>query len=149
MFSPTGRSFSAVTTEGLLIYSLDETLIFNPFELGIDITPQNVEKCLSKFEYLKALVVLIDFILTKDQMSFHLNEKALITKVFESIPPLEIQLIVQDLPYNYLNKYLSSPPLHDWNTDCWLLLQNIWKNLHIWNLTYCGVCISLMNMDII
>merc|ERR1711997_1154985 len=31
-FSPTGREFAAATTEGLLMYSLDSKMIFDPFE---------------------------------------------------------------------------------------------------------------------
>lgn len=34
MFSPAGRSFSVASTEGLLMYSLDDSLVFDPFELG-------------------------------------------------------------------------------------------------------------------
>jgi periodic tryptophan protein 2 len=32
-FSPTGRSWGAATTEGLLIYSLDDHIIFDPYDL--------------------------------------------------------------------------------------------------------------------
>jgi periodic tryptophan protein 2 len=38
-FSPTGRAWAAASTEGLLIYSLDETVTFDPFELSIDLKP--------------------------------------------------------------------------------------------------------------
>jgi len=33
-FSPGGRQFAVATTEGLVQYSLDDTLVFDPFELG-------------------------------------------------------------------------------------------------------------------
>lgn len=56
-FSPTGRSFAAATTEGLLIYSLDETLVFDPFDLDIEITPDNIMLILNNKEFLKALIV--------------------------------------------------------------------------------------------
>ena len=32
--SPSGRAFAVASTEGLLVYSLDESLVFDPFELG-------------------------------------------------------------------------------------------------------------------
>jgi len=32
-FSPTGRSWAAASTEGLLVYSLDESLFFNPYQV--------------------------------------------------------------------------------------------------------------------
>jgi len=56
-FSPTGRAWAAASTEGLLIYSLDETVTFDPFELSIDLTPQAVLQVLAEQEYLKALVM--------------------------------------------------------------------------------------------
>jgi periodic tryptophan protein 2 len=74
-FSPTGRAWAAASTEGLLIYSLDETATFDPFELSIDLTPQAVLQVLAEQEYLKALV-----------MAFRLNEKPLIQRFYETIP---------------------------------------------------------------
>ncbi|KAK1578192.1 hypothetical protein Q3G72_028341 [Acer saccharum] len=37
--APTGRSFLAATTEGVLVYSIDESFIFDPSDLDIDVTP--------------------------------------------------------------------------------------------------------------
>lgn len=58
MFSPNGRSWAAATTEGLLIYSLDDSYIFDPFDLDIDITPQTIFQTLKEKEYLKSLIVI-------------------------------------------------------------------------------------------
>jgi periodic tryptophan protein 2 len=52
-FSPTGRSWAAATTEGLLIYSLDETLMFDPFDLDEDITPATIQRVLGRHEFAK------------------------------------------------------------------------------------------------
>ena len=52
-----GNSWAATTTEGLMIYSLDENILFDPFELTEEITPISVEKAKNDKEYLKALVV--------------------------------------------------------------------------------------------
>jgi len=95
-FSPTNRSWAATTTEGLLVYSLDDTLIFDPFELDIDITPENITLLLNKKEYLKTLV-----------MAFRLNEPKIIETVYESIPTTEIQLIVSGFPVSYVQKLLA------------------------------------------
>merc|ERR1712100_641224 len=103
-FSPTGRAFVAATTEGMMLFSLDETLSFDPFELDIDVTPENTIKTLEKKQYLKALI-----------MSFQLNEEDLISKIFYGIPPSQIQLTAKDIPVNYLPKVLSS--LQDLCTD--------------------------------
>ena len=39
-----GREWAAVSTEGLLLYSLDANMTFDPFELDIDVTPTNIRK---------------------------------------------------------------------------------------------------------
>lgn len=38
--APTGRAFAAATTEGLLIYSIDDNLIYDPVDIAIDVTPE-------------------------------------------------------------------------------------------------------------
>jgi periodic tryptophan protein 2 len=94
-FAPTGRSFCAATTEGLLIYSLDTSYAdtFDPFDLDIDVTPQNIRAILaqSEPEYLKALV-----------MSFRLADYSLIRSSYEAVPHTSIPLVVRDLPRVYL-----------------------------------------------
>ena len=75
MYSYTGRAWAATTTEGLLIYSLDSNLVFDPFDLEMDITPTNVKSTLAKGEYSTALM-----------LSFRLNEKGLIQEVLENTP---------------------------------------------------------------
>ncbi|XP_048350885.1 periodic tryptophan protein 2 homolog [Sphaerodactylus townsendi] len=95
-FSPTGRSWAATTTEGLLIYSLDSGLIFDPFDLEIDITPSNVHTVLHQKEYAKAIV-----------MAFRLNEKRLIQEVLENVPYNDIEVICSSLPELYVEKMLE------------------------------------------
>lgn len=94
-FSPTGRSWAAASTEGLLIYSLDDLIAFDPFDLAIDVTPQALLSSLVDREFLLALII-----------SFRLNEKHLILKAYESIPPTDIRLIAQQLPKVYVPKVL-------------------------------------------
>ena len=94
-FSPTGRAWAAASTEGLLIYSLDETVTFDPFDLSIDLTPQSILSVLSSREFLKALV-----------MAFRLAEKPLIQRVYESIPRGDIRLTARQLPIVYVPQLL-------------------------------------------
>ncbi|XP_069491780.1 periodic tryptophan protein 2 homolog isoform X2 [Ambystoma mexicanum] len=94
-FSPTGRSWAATTTEGLLIYSLDSSLFFDPFDLDLDITPSSIRKTLRQKEYTAAIV-----------MAFRLNEKALIREVLENVPCNEIDVICSSLPEVYVEKVL-------------------------------------------
>lgn len=70
-----GRAWAATTTEGMLVYSLDQNLVFDPYDLEIEITPVNVKKTLDNKEYSTALI-----------LSFRLNENKLIQEVLESIP---------------------------------------------------------------
>ncbi|KAF2646902.1 periodic tryptophan protein 2 [Massarina eburnea CBS 473.64] len=94
-FSPTGRAFCAASTEGLLIYSLDTTFQFDPFDLDITVTPATTLSTLGGQEYLKALV-----------MGFRLNERSLIRRVYEATPVSDIPLVVKEMPSVYLGRLL-------------------------------------------
>lgn len=95
-FAPTGRSFCAASTEGLLIYSLDTVPLFDPFDLDISVTPASTLHVLHKEkDYLKALV-----------MAFRLNEAPLIRQVYEGIPHADIALTVAELPIVYVPRLL-------------------------------------------
>lgn len=96
MFSPTGRSWAAATTEGLLIYALDETLTFDPFELDEDITPDAITRTLKRQEFTKALL-----------MALHLNEEDLIGRCIESVPIASVALVAQALKDVYLKRLLA------------------------------------------
>ncbi|BGP39918.1 U3 snoRNP protein [Rhodotorula kratochvilovae] len=92
-FSPTGRSWAAASTEGLLIYSLDDSLAFDPFELDVDITPAAVadELAAARPHYLKAFV-----------MALKLNERPLLQTVYEAVPAAAVALLARQLPAPYL-----------------------------------------------
>lgn len=96
-FSPAGRAFCAATTEGLLIYSLDaaERARFDPFDLGIDVTPAATQQALARGEWLKALV-----------MAFRLNDDGLVSRVYRGVPSTDITLVVRALPEVYLGRLL-------------------------------------------
>ncbi|KAJ9123696.1 hypothetical protein QFC24_003470 [Naganishia onofrii] len=94
-FSPTGRTWAAASTEGLLIYGLDETTIFDPFDLDIDITPQSLVETIVDGDFLMALI-----------MAFRLNEKSLIQRAYEAVPPSDIQLTARQIPQLYLLTFL-------------------------------------------
>lgn len=95
-FSPAGTAFCAASTEGLLIYSLDNTLQFDPFDLNIEITPAATLAVLEdEKDYLKALV-----------MAFRLNEAGLIKRVFQAVPHQDIALVVEELPIVYVPRLL-------------------------------------------
>ena len=95
-FSPTGRMWATVCTEGLLVYSLDAGVTFDPFDLSMEVTRDNVLSTLREKHYSAAL-----------GMSFRLNEKDLIVSVMESIPTADVELIVQNLPLSLVERFLS------------------------------------------
>ncbi|GAA6002410.1 hypothetical protein JCM10207_001106 [Rhodosporidiobolus poonsookiae] len=95
-FSPTGRAWAAASTEGLLVYSLDDDLTFDPFELDVDITPASIRETLfDDRHFLKALV-----------MALRLNERPLLQTVYEAIPPSTVPLLARQLPLTYLEPVL-------------------------------------------
>ncbi|KAJ5919972.1 hypothetical protein N7454_009807 [Penicillium verhagenii] len=107
-FSPTGRAFCAASTEGLLIYSLDDDFVFDPFDLDISITPSTILATVEAAKsaaaagtvddentFIKALV-----------MAFRLNESKIIRAVYESIPPSDIPHVVRVVPTVYLPRLL-------------------------------------------
>lgn len=74
-FSPTGQSWSAVTTEGLLMYSLESGIVFDPLNLALEITPKTIRHHLTNEDFSNALL-----------MSLRLNESSLTEEVIEKMP---------------------------------------------------------------
>lgn len=95
-FSPTGRSWAATTTEGLLLYSLDGSMVFDPYELDLDVTPASVRRQLRLQEWASAIV-----------LAFRLNEDALKLEVLETVPHEQIQVVCGSLPDVYVEKLLG------------------------------------------
>lgn len=96
IFHFTGRAWSATTTEGLLVYSLDHNLVFDPFDLDMDIVPENVDKSIKEKEYTTALM-----------LAFRLNEQHLIQKAVENIPVADVDYVAKNLPDVYVDKMLD------------------------------------------
>uniref|UniRef100_A0A672SER8 Periodic tryptophan protein 2 homolog n=1 Tax=Sinocyclocheilus grahami TaxID=75366 RepID=A0A672SER8_SINGR len=95
-FSPTGRSWAAASTEGLLIYSLDASLVFDPYDLDMDVTPASIRQQVKKKEWASAIL-----------LSFRLNEMPLIREVLEAVPYDQITVVCSSLPDVYVDKLLN------------------------------------------
>nr|XP_054754617.1 periodic tryptophan protein 2 homolog [Lytechinus pictus] len=95
-FSATGSQWAATTTEGLLVYSVDSSLTFDPYDLTLDLTPAVVFDALKEEEWSKALM-----------MAFRLNEKRVIRRVTESIPWSQVDVICSSIADTYVEKMLS------------------------------------------
>ncbi|KAA8541887.1 hypothetical protein F0562_023039 [Nyssa sinensis] len=95
--APTGRSWAAATTEGVLLYSIDESFIFDPTDLDIDVTPEAVDAALSEDQPSRALI-----------LSLRLNEDALIKKCIVAVNPADIPAVTSAVPFKYLQRLIEA-----------------------------------------
>lgn len=95
-FSPTGLQWAAACAEGLLIYSLDDAMHFDPTDLDLDVLPETVYACLERKEFARALA-----------MSLRLNESELIAEVMDQTPHDQISLVVRSVPSTRLQRLLD------------------------------------------
>ena len=70
-----GDSFAAVSTEGLLIYSMDSGAMFTPHDLTVDVTPEAVLAARRDKDHLLSIV-----------LSFRLNDNLLVRESLEAVP---------------------------------------------------------------
>ncbi|KXJ78961.1 hypothetical protein RP20_CCG002838 [Aedes albopictus] len=94
-FSPTGQSWAAASTEGLLMYSLNKGIVFDPYQLSVEITPKATRELLRKQDYSAALI-----------MALKLNENNLIHEVIEQVPYCDVELIIHSLPDEFAHRTL-------------------------------------------
>ncbi|KAL9314527.1 hypothetical protein ACSQ67_019979 [Phaseolus vulgaris] len=95
--APTGRSFVAATTEGVLVYSVDESFIFDPTDLDINVTPEAVEEALRENQPSKALI-----------LSLRLNEDSFIKKCIFAVSPADIPAVATSIPYKYIQRLVEA-----------------------------------------
>ncbi|KAI7750771.1 hypothetical protein M8C21_028344 [Ambrosia artemisiifolia] len=95
--APTGRSWAAATTEGVLVYSMDDNFIFDPTDLDIDVTPEAIEAALGEDQPTRALI-----------LSLRLNEDNLIKKCIIAVAPVDIKAVVASVPFKYLNRLIQT-----------------------------------------
>ncbi|XP_062008257.1 periodic tryptophan protein 2 [Rosa rugosa] len=94
--APTGRSFSAATTEGVLVYSIDDSFIFDPTDLDMDVTPEGVDAALNEEQVTKALI-----------LSLRLNEDSLIKKCIFAVNSIDIPMVASSIPNRYLERLIE------------------------------------------
>lgn len=95
--APTGRSWAAATTEGVLIYSMDESFIFDPTDLDIDVTPEAVDAALKENQTSRALI-----------LSLRLNEDGLIKKCIIGVSPADIPAVASSVPVKYIQRLVEA-----------------------------------------
>ena len=103
----TGRLWSAVTQEGVLVYGDSEEdgadNLFDPTNLEVDITPDAAKKAVNEKNYVTALLI-----------ALRLNERDCLNYVVERIPSSEVALIITSLPVLHFNRLIS---LFAWRLD--------------------------------
>ena len=88
-FSPTGREWAAATPQGLLVYGLEEDMVFNPLELDEAATPAAVTRKIKEGNVAMALV-----------LACQLNEEKIMLQALEAAPPTfdALLLLARALP---------------------------------------------------
>ncbi|XP_075514279.1 periodic tryptophan protein 2 [Primulina tabacum] len=95
--APTGRSWAAATTEGVLLYSMDDTFIFDPTDLDMDVTPEAVDDALKDDQPKRALF-----------LSLRMNEATLIKKCILTVAPTDISDVASSVPVKYLQRLVEA-----------------------------------------
>lgn len=95
-FSSTGREWSAVSGEGLHVFSLDDDMIFDPIALSEAITPLAVATRIDRKEYGIAV-----------RMALHLNEFSLLKQVLEATPYASIPHVVRTIGKEHLDRFMQ------------------------------------------
>jgi len=96
-FSPNGRDFAVVSTEGgVSVFTVDARRRFDPFQLESDVTPERVLDLLSSSEYTSAIC-----------LSLRLNDTSLIERALESLPTPQMKAVVHNLSIVYAEKLLK------------------------------------------
>ena len=87
----TGRAWAALTGEGILVYTLDDRLQFDPFDLDCNLTPAAVTEALASGAFLKALV-----------LALRLNLPGPLIEAWRLIPADLVAMVTRQLPPKHL-----------------------------------------------
>ncbi|KAL6751014.1 WD40 repeat-like protein [Haematococcus lacustris] len=104
--SPTGRCWAAATTEGVVLYSLDDDMLFDPTDLSEDLTPATCRKALAAGAHLRALLI-----------ALRLRDSQLLRACVFGTPAAQVVSVAAGLPAVFLPplvqalaQYISSSP---------------------------------------
>lgn len=94
--SPNGGCFAVAATEGLLVYTLENRLVFDPTDLTEEITPAAVEAALESGSTLTAILI-----------ALRLRDDALIEKCLLATPLNVVPIVAKGLPSACIGLVLS------------------------------------------
>ena len=100
-FAPTGQGWAASTTEGVMVYTRDTGLAFDPTDLGEDVTPAAARAALRAGDARRALLMAL-------RLRGADGEGALIKDVLEGTPPDAVAGALQGFPAALLPPLLES-----------------------------------------
>ena len=95
-FAPGGRAFAVASTAGLMQYSVDASLTFDPFELDETVTPEAMRVALSEREWGRALT-----------MALHMNEEVYIKECANAVPVDNIDIVARTVPRVFVARLLE------------------------------------------
>lgn len=95
-FAPTGRQWAAASSDGLLVFSLDDAADFDPADLDVDVTPEAALAASDAGLHAKALLV-----------ALRLNEEAVMERVLHRVPPEEVAAVAGSVPPPFLRRMLD------------------------------------------
>ncbi|KAK8570036.1 hypothetical protein V6N13_002739 [Hibiscus sabdariffa] len=76
-----------------LFFSIDDSFIFDPTDLDIDVTPEAIDAALDEDQPSRALI-----------LSLRLNEDTLIKRCIFSVSPIDVPAVASSIPYRYLQR---------------------------------------------
>ncbi|GJQ09335.1 hypothetical protein GpartN1_g1126.t1 [Galdieria partita] len=95
-FSPTGAMFAVVTTEGLILFSSEDSFVFDPVDLQVDATPENALYLYQNKAYSSAVII-----------GLRLNDQTLLETFLNGIAMEDISDVIAQIPTKYFCRLLT------------------------------------------
>lgn len=95
-FSPTGRSWSVSTNQGMLTFSLDANAAFDPVNVDEDCTPQSAREACRRGDFAVGL-----------NQALFLGEETLVRELLASVPLDSMSLVARSVPKSQVSKCMS------------------------------------------
>ncbi|GJD09585.1 Periodic tryptophan protein 2 [Galdieria sulphuraria] len=95
-FSPTGAMFAVVTTEGLILFSSEDSFVFDPVDLQMDATPENALYLYENKAYSSAIII-----------GLRLDNQTLLETLLSGIAVDDIPDIIVQIPSKYFCRLLA------------------------------------------
>ncbi len=95
--SPTNRCWAAASTEGLLLYSLDDAMLFDPTDLTEDLTPAACHRARAGRAYVRAILI-----------ALRLGDPALLRHCVLTTPVAQVPVVAAALPAVHVPRVVTA-----------------------------------------